>query len=125
MNPFLDPAGSPFADESLETIARRIGELETRLKFWRETDEQAPRDLAALGVDHPYLRWRKVKQYIAHERRQAVAGVRETAREILFYERVNRNWEQRGSVDATPCSYDIADALLWFQDTFCRSEEAV
>jgi len=126
VNPFLDPAGSPFADESLETIARRIGELETRLKFWRETDEQAPRDLAALGVDHPYLRWRKVKQYIAHERRQALAGVRETAREILFYERINRNCHQRGSFETGPNSDDVADAIAWFDDTFSASnDEAV
>ena len=126
MNPFLDWADSPSAGESLESIARRIDALEGRLKLWRETDEQAPRDLAVLGVDRPYLRWRKVQQYIAHERQQALAGIRAAVREILFYERVTRNCEQRGSPEAGPNGDDVADAIAWFEDTFPTSgEEAV
>jgi len=108
-----------------ETL-KSILNLEGRLKFWRETDERAPRDLAALGIDSPYLRWRQVTRYIAHERQQALAGIRAAVREILFYERVNRNWHQRGSPDGGPRRDDVADAVGWFQDTFCIfGEEAV
>jgi hypothetical protein len=93
------------------------------VRFWREIDQQTICVLAALSIDSPYLRWQRVKQYIASERKRALAEIREAVREILFYERVRRNCGQREKPEAGPNRDDVADAIAWFDHTFPASDE--
>jgi hypothetical protein len=73
---------------------------------------QAPRDLEALGTEHPHLRWRRAVDALHEAEREAVVEMDRTFRFVRFLIEIQRVWESRGSPGFGPTKEDKEEAEL-------------